>query len=86
MKLLSGSFNHDVIQQYDPPADAAVPARLVLVGNIRCFSIDMGDITLSSGETRQGTIDVTNGVGTLEFVPAGTAWTDNGMGGNVTSN
>lgn len=67
-------------------ADAAVPARLVLVGNIRSYSIDMGDITLSSGETRQGTIDVTNGVGTLEFVPAGTAWTDNGMGGNVTSN
>ena len=67
-------------------ADAAVPAQVVLVGSIRSYTIDMGDITLTSGEVRQGTIDVTSGVGTLEFVPAGTAWTDSGIGGSVTSN
>lgn len=66
-------------------AEAAIPARLVLVGSIRSYSIDMGDITLTSGEVRQGTVDVTNGVGTLEFVPADTAWTDSGMGGHVDS-
>ena len=67
-------------------ADAAIPARLVLVGNIRSYTIELGDITLAGGELRQGTVDVTSGVGTLEFVPGGTSWTDSGLGGNVTSN
>lgn len=67
-------------------ADAAIPAQIVLVGSIRSYTINMGDITINSGEVRQGTIDVTSGVGTLEFVPGGTAWSDSGIGGSVTSN
>lgn len=67
-------------------ADAAIPARLVLIGTIRSYSIDLGNISLASGETLNGTINLTDGVGSLEFTPDGGVWENSGLGGDVTSN
>ena len=67
-------------------ADAAVPAKLILVGTIRSYVIDMSGVELVGGELKQATVDVTSGVGTLEFVPTGAPWTDSGVGGVVNSN
>lgn len=66
-------------------ADAAVPARLVLVGSIRSYSIDMSGITFSGGEQYQAVVDVTSGVGTIEFVSTGAPWSDSGLGGDGNS-
>ena len=64
----------------------AVPAQLILVGSIRSYTIDMSDLTFTGGELVQATVDVTSGVGTLEFVPTGAPWSDSGVGGNTNSN
>lgn len=64
-------------------ADAGIPARLALIGNIRSYTIDMSGIAMNSGETLQANIDVTDGVGSLEFVSTGSPWTDSGKGGDI---
>lgn len=66
-------------------ADAAIPARLVLVGTFRSYSIDMSKLTLTGGTLVQATVDVTDGVGNIEFVANKPAWNDSGAGGYVTS-
>ena len=66
-------------------SDAAVPASLSLIGNVRSYKIDFGDINLQSGQVSSWRCSLTNGVGTLEFVPGGSAWDNSGKGGNVTS-
>lgn len=66
-------------------ADAAVPATLVLIGDIRSYSIDMSQVKLVAGQKQQINVDVTDGVGTIEFVPAGAEWHDSGLGGNVSA-
>jgi len=70
------------------PQDAGsngVPARLVLVGNIRSYSIDMSGTTLKAGAVQRATVDVTNGIGSIDFVPGGSTWSDSGLGGQVNS-
>ena len=66
-------------------ADAAVPARLVLIGNIRSYTIDMSQVQLSGGNVTLANINLTDGIGTVDFVPGGSAWEDSGLGGNVTA-
>lgn len=66
-------------------ASAAVPARLVLIGTIRSYTIDMSQLQLKAGALVQADINVTDGIGTIDFVPGGSAWTDSGLGGNVTA-
>ena len=66
-------------------AESGIDARLVLIGNIRSYSIDMSQTPLVAGQEQQATVDVTNGIGSIEFVPGGSAWTDSGLGGNVAS-
>ena len=66
--------------------DAAIPARLVLIGKNRSYSIDLSELTLTGGQLTTANIDVTDGVGYIEFIPNGATWTDSGVGGNVTSN
>lgn len=65
--------------------ESGIDARLVLIGNIRSYSIDMSQTPLVAGQEQQATVDVTNGIGSIEFVPGGSAWTDSGLGGNVAS-
>ncbi len=65
--------------------NASVPARLVLVGNIRSYSIDMSGILLSAGVTIDQTIDVTKGISTIELVPGGAAWQPCTISGNCAS-
>lgn len=67
-------------------AEAAIPARLILIGKNRSYSIDMSGLSLTGGKVTTANIDVTDGTGSIEFVPNGTPWTDSGIGGNVTSN
>lgn len=67
-------------------ADAAVPARLVLIGHIRSYTLDMSQLQLLPGAAVQANVDVTDGIGTIDFVPGGSVWTDSGLGGDVTSN
>lgn len=70
-------------QTVDP--ESGVAARLVLVGNIRSYAIDMSELTLTSGAEVRANVDVTDGIGAVEFVPGGSAWTDSGIGGDVSS-
>ncbi len=84
--LVTGSNLQTVTLRLIPQTvstDADIPARMVLVGSIRSYTIDLGDITLGGGETRQATVDVTDGVGSIEFVPDGSPWTDSGLGGDI---
>ncbi len=67
-------------------ADAAIPARLVLVGALRSYTVDMSGVELKGGETHQAVIDVTGEVSTIEFVPGDSQWSDSGFGGNITAN
>lgn len=86
--VVTGEDIKDISFQLIPQSiltDAAIPAQLVLIGDIRSYRIDLGNVTLNSGEIQQGNIDVTNGVGMIEFVPSGSAWSDSGIGGNINS-
>lgn len=66
--------------------EAGVPAQLVLIGVFRSYTIDMSKIQLVAGQKQLVKIDVTDGIGTVEFVPGGTQWNDSGLGGNVSAN
>ena len=66
-------------------AEAAVPARLVLIGSIRSYTIDMSQLQLKGGALVQANVNVTDGIGTVDFVPGGSPWTDSGLGGNVSA-
>ena len=66
-------------------ADAAVPARLVLIGNIRSYTIDMSQVQLTGGNVTLASINLTDGIGSVDFVPGGSAWEDSGVGGSVTA-
>ena len=66
-------------------ADAAVPARLVLVGKIRSYSIDMSTVQLTAGAVAEQTVDVTTGVSNFEFVPASTTWQPSTITGSQAS-
>ncbi len=71
-------------QQAD--AESGIKPTLVLVGAFRSYAIDLSELSLSAGAVVTATVDVTDGVGTVEFVPGGSSWTDSGIGGNVTTN
>ncbi|MBQ7420280.1 MAG: fimbrillin family protein [Prevotella sp.] len=66
--------------------ESGVAANLVLVGNIRSYSIDMSELQLAHGADIQANVDVTDGVGSVEFVPVDATWNNSGIGGNVSSN
>jgi len=66
-------------------ATAAVPAKLVLIGNIRSYTLDMSQLQLKAGAAVQANVNVTDGTAYIDFVPGGSAWTDSGVGGNVTT-
>lgn len=66
--------------------NSGVPAQLVLVGTSRSYTIDFSDIDLQAGSVQSAVIDVTDGIGTIEFLPSGATWTDSGIGGEVSSN
>ena len=71
-------------QQAD--AESGIVPRLILVGNIRSYSIDLSELVLNGGNHVQANVDVTDGVGSVEFVPGGSAWNNSGIGGDVNSN
>lgn len=60
-----------------------IPSRLVLVGKIRSYSIDLSDVSLEAGSIISQTVDVSQGITNLEFVPAGAAWKVGTMTGNA---
>ena len=66
-------------------ADASITPRLILIGSTRSYSIDMSGVSLTAGVVSTASIDVTDGIGNIEFVPGGGQWTDSGVGDNVTS-
>ena len=66
-------------------ATAAVPAQLVLIGNIRSYTLDMSGLQLKAGADVQVNVNVTDGTAYIDFVPGGSAWTDSGAGGNVST-
>ena len=45
----------------------------------------MSGVSLTAGVVSTASIDVTDGIGNIEFVPGGGQWTDSGVGDNVTS-
>lgn len=63
--------------------DGAVPPQLVLIGNIRSYTIDMSDLQLEAGTSQEAIINVTDGIGTVDFIPGGSQWEDSGAGGAV---
>lgn len=63
-----------------------IPAKIVLIGQIRSYTIDLNGINLLEGDVVSANIDVTNGVGTIEFVPNSASWEDSGIGGDYSSN
>lgn len=65
--------------------EAAVPAQLVLIGSIRSYTIDMSQLKLVAGAPVLANVNVTDGIGTVDFVPGGSAWTDSGLGGDVSA-
>ncbi len=65
--------------------EGSVPAKLVLIGKIRSYTIDMSELTLTAGTETAAQIDVTTGVGNLEFISGGATWSDSGIGGQVSS-
>ncbi len=64
-------------------ADGAVKPQLVLIGNIRSYTIDMSDLQLEAGTSQEAIINVTDGIGTVDFIPGGSQWEDSGAGGAV---
>ena len=64
-------------------ADGAVKPQLVLIGNIRSYTIDMSDLQLEAGTSQEAIINVTDGIGTVDFVPGDSKWEDSGAGGDV---
>ncbi len=63
-------------------SDAAIPARLVLVGKYRSYTIDMSNIVLKRGVKTEMNINAADGISTVEFVPGNTAWMVCGMSGS----
>ena len=57
--------------------------QLVLIGNIRSYTIDMSDLQLEAGTSQEAIINVTDGIGTVDFIPGGSQWEDSGAGGAV---
>ena len=65
---------------------SGVPAQLVLVGTSRSYTIDLSELDLQAGSVQSAVVDVTDGIGTIEFLSSGATWTDSGIGGDVSSN
>lgn len=63
-----------------------IPAKLVLIGQTRSYSIDLSGLNLVEGDVMFANIDVSDGIGTIEFIPNGAAWEDSGAGGDYSSN
>ena len=48
-------------------AEASLPPHLVLVGQLRSYTVSLGDVALGFGQTVNRDIDVTTGIGALSF-------------------
>ena len=64
-------------------ADGAVKPQLVLIGSIRSYTIDMSKLQLEAGSSQEAIVNVTDGIGTVDFVPGDSKWEDSGAGGDV---
>ena len=64
-------------------ADGAVKPQLVLIGSIRSYTIDMSKLQLEAGSSQEAFVNVTDGIGTVDFVPGDSKWEDSGAGGDV---
>lgn len=64
-------------------ADGAVKPQLVLIGSIRSYTIDMSKLQLEAGSSQETIVNVTDGIGTVDFVPGDSKWEDSGAGGDV---
>lgn len=64
-------------------ADGAVKPQLVLIGSIRSYTIDMSKLQLEVGSSQEAIVNVTDGIGTVDFVPGDSKWEDSGAGGDV---
>ena len=64
-------------------ADDAVKPQLVLIGSIRSYTIDMSKLQLEAGSSQEAIVNVTDGIGTVDFVPGDSKWEDSGAGGDV---
>lgn len=63
-----------------------IPAQLVLIGQTRSYTIDLSGLNLIEGDVMYANVDVSDGIGTIEFIPNGAAWEDSGAGGDYSSN
>jgi hypothetical protein len=70
-------------QSRDTTSD--VVPQIVLIGKKRSYTIDLNSVMLTAGKTLTANVDVTNGIGTVEFGNNGGQWTDSGVGGDITS-
>lgn len=66
--------------------DAPLPAQMTFVGTIRSYTVDLGSVTLNSGDQLQASVNVTDGISTFEFVPVGSQWENSGLGGDYSFN
>lgn len=66
-------------------ADAAVPVQLVLIGSLRSYTINMSDLELKAGSVVTANVNVTDGIGSVDFIPGGSVWENSGVGGDVSS-
>jgi hypothetical protein len=66
-------------------ADAVVPVQLVLIGTFRSYTIHMGELELKAGSVVTANVNVTDGIGSVDFIPGGSVWENSGAGGDVTS-
>ena len=64
-------------------ADGAVKPQLVLIGSIRSYTIDMSKLQQEAGSSQEAIVNVTDGIGTVDFVPGDSKWEDSGAGGDV---
>ena len=65
--------------------DAVIPASIVLVGKKRSYTVALGTVEIGAGKVTTASVDLTNGVGTVEFASEGGRWSDAGIGGNISS-
>lgn len=60
-------------------------ASITFVGKIRSYTIDLADMTVTSDETLSANVNLTDGIGTIEFTDGGAQWTNSNAGGDITS-
>ncbi|EGF55156.1 fimbrillin family protein [Bacteroides clarus] len=66
-------------------ADSYDPAKIVILGTNRSYTVAMGEVSLVQDHMNEYNIDLTDGIGSIEFIPGGAQWTPSTGGGNISS-